>query len=111
MRNKRTAAQVFFFIFVRPFFPFVQWISVSSGMVPGVHTYDTLGRQPFVVGYLEESFDLAAIKKHLKTQGFFTNRVALSDEGQALSMRRLCATHPTHQFHLRIFDDGEVRGH
>ena len=39
------------------------------------------------------------------------NRVAYFDPGQVLSMRRLDQEKPDRQYHLRIFNDGEVRGH
>lgn len=106
MRNIRTAPQLLVRLFVRPFFPFFQWLVLSLGIVKAPDV-----RQPYSFGYLREGISTSDAKEHLRTQGFFMNRIAFNDPGQVLSMRRLCDKKPDWQYHIRIFEDGEICAH
>ncbi len=106
MKNIRTLAQLAFLIFVRPIFPLGQWLVFQLGIFKNPKE-----PQPFFLGYLKEGITVELARQHLLGQGFFMNRVAYFDPGQMLSMRRLDEELPDRQYHLRIFDNGEVRGH
>lgn len=68
------------------------------------------GRQRFHIGYLAPGKTLAELKHHLNTKwGFGNHFVAWGDDGQVLSWRKLVDFN--HQYHLRVFSDGEIRGH
>ena len=103
MKNIRTTRQFLVRIFIRPLFPFFQFIVVSFGV------YKCFPRSKFLLGKLRVPLEEA--KQHLKKQGFFSNRISLILQGQTLSMRKLDPEKPDWQYHIRIFCDGEVRGH
>jgi hypothetical protein len=105
-KNIRTLAKLAFRIFIRPVFPFGQWLVFQLGLA-----HNPTVREDFHLGYLKAGVTAETAREHLKTQGFFMNRVAYFDPGQLLSMRRLDNALPDRQYHLRIFDDGEVCGH
>ena len=67
------------------------------------------GRQEYVLGRLASRRTVKGFLKHLEGQGFGNHFVAWSDDGQIASLRRLDGFE--RQYHLRIFKDGEVRGH
>jgi len=68
------------------------------------------GRQKYHIGYLAPGKTLEELKEHLhKKWGFGNHFVAWGDEGQVLSWRKLIDFN--HQYHLRVFEDGEIRGH
>lgn len=89
---------------VYPIFPFVQKTLTKIGLL------HHQGRQPYHIGWLAPSTTLSDLKSHLKnTWGFGNHFVAWIDTDQVLSWRKL-ETFKT-QYHLRIFKDGEIRGH
>lgn len=112
-KNIRTFAQLAFRIFVRPIFPLGQWLVIRLGIVKGPKStgYSLRERQPFLLGVLKEGVTPESARKQLILRGFFMNRVAYTDPGQVLSMRRLDELESDMQYHLRVFVDGEVRGH
>ncbi|HWA32253.1 MAG TPA: hypothetical protein VG694_02285 [Candidatus Paceibacterota bacterium] len=68
------------------------------------------GRQRYHIGWLAPGRTLEELKSHLhKEWGFGNHFVAWEDEGQVLSWRKLPDFR--HQYHLRVFHDGEIRGH
>ena len=67
------------------------------------------GRQRYHLGWLAPGKTLEDLKAHLAKQGFGNHFVAWDDSGQILSWRRLDGF--DWQYHFRVFDDGEVRGH
>lgn len=68
------------------------------------------GRQPYHIGWLAPDKTLEQLEKHLYTKwGFGNHFVAWKDNGQVLSWRKL--TNFDYQYHLRVFKDGELRGH
>jgi hypothetical protein len=67
-------------------------------------------RQRYHFGWLASSKTIDGLKKHLSENwGFGNHFIAWVDEGQILSWRKLPDFH--HQYHLRVFEDGEIRGH
>lgn len=68
------------------------------------------GRQKFHIGWLAPGKTLEGLKRHLHSKwGFGNHFVAWGDDGQVLSWRKLSDFN--HQYHLRVFSDGEIRGH
>tara|TARA_B100000508_G_scaffold60333_1_gene47280 strand:+ start:321938 stop:322354 length:417 start_codon:yes stop_codon:yes gene_type:complete len=105
MKNIRTLPQLLVRIFIRPVFPFFQWLVVTLGIIKAPP------RQEFLLGKLRENLSFDEVHKLLRKEGFYTNRIAFIDPGQVLSMRRLDEEKPDWQYHIRIFEDGEIRGH
>ncbi|MEK7081108.1 MAG: hypothetical protein AAB902_01850, partial [Patescibacteria group bacterium] len=68
------------------------------------------GRQKYHVGWLAPGKTLEELKNHLHGEwGFGNHFIAWVDEDQVLSWRKL--TDFQDQYHLRVFSDGEIRGH
>jgi hypothetical protein len=86
----------------RPFL-YVRDILVAVGIV--WHR----GRQPVFLGTLKSPKSLDEFLAHLQSVGFGNHFIAWKDEGQIISLRLLDGFE--YQYHLRIFSDGEVRGH
>ena len=67
-------------------------------------------RQKYHIGWLAPGKTLEGLKLHLHSKwGFGNHFVAWTDTGQVLSWRKL--TDFQDQYHLRVFEDGEIRGH
>ncbi len=67
-------------------------------------------RQRFHLGWLAQGKTLEEMKHHLSTHyGFGNHFVAWEDPDQVLSWRKLVGFE--YQYHLRVFSDGEIRGH
>lgn len=80
--------------------------SVQKYFIP----FHEKGRQRYHIGYLAPGKTLEDLKKHLHEKwGFGNHFVAWPDEGQVLSWRKI--NDFNHQYHLRVFEDGEIRGH
>jgi hypothetical protein len=68
------------------------------------------GRQPYHLGWLAQGKTLEELEKHLHDEwGFGNHFVAWKDNGQVLSWRKLESFDD--QYHIRVFKDGEIRGH
>ncbi len=89
--------------FIYPIFPYVQktllWL----------HIIHHSKRQPWLIGNLKRGRSIPDFIKYLHAQGFWNHFVAWHDPDQIASLRHL--TDFREQYHLRIFKDGEVRGH
>lgn len=67
-------------------------------------------RQKYHIGWLAPGKTLEELKLHLHSKwGFGNHFVAWTDNEQVLSWRKL--TDFADQYHLRVFSDGEIRGH
>lgn len=67
-------------------------------------------RQHFHLGWLAPGKTLKELEDHLNSKWAFGNHfVAWEDSGQVLSWRKLVDF--DHQYHIRVFSDGEIRGH
>ena len=70
----------------------------------GIHS----GRQDFLIGKIDIE-QLPAIKKNLQTRGFEDCILSWKDTDEILNVRK--TEFQEFQYHLRIYDDGEVRAH
>jgi hypothetical protein len=86
-----------------PLHPFVRDICLTLGVVH--HS----GRQNFLVGKIASGQSLEDVVNFLLKQGYGNHFVAWKDDGELVSLRKLVGFE--RQYHLRIFDDGEIRGH
>ena len=67
-------------------------------------------KQKYHVGWMAPGKTLEELKRHLHEQwGFGNHFIAWTDDGQVLSWRKLADF--KNQYHLRVFADGEIRGH
>lgn len=66
-------------------------------------------RQEFVLGRFAEGKDLKEFLKYIERQGFGNHFIAWVDKDEVISLRRVDGFE--WQYHLRVFKDGEVRGH
>ncbi len=91
--------------FIYKFFPTAQKIFLKWHLI-----FHEKGRQRYHIGWLAPGKTLAGLKQHLHEKwGFGNHFVAWTDDNQVLSWRRL--VNFQEQYHLRIFSDGEIRGH
>ncbi len=90
--------------FYTPFHPLVRDASLAVGIVK--HS----GRQPFILGHIAPQYTIEEVVMHLvRKHGFGNHFIAWNDEGEAVSLRRVVGFR--YQYHVRIFTDGEIRGH
>jgi hypothetical protein len=67
-------------------------------------------RGDYLLGHLDaEKHTLADLNAHLISIGFERTKLAWKEPGEILSLRRVDGL--KYQWHIRVFDDGEVRGH
>ena len=91
--------------FIYGFFPLIQKFFLKYHIV---HHEDK--RQRYHIGWLAPGKTLEGLKLHLHSEwGFGNHFIAWTDKGQVLSWRKL--TDFQDQYHLRVFEDGEIRGH
>ena len=91
--------------FIYRFFPALQKALLKWHLV-----FHEKGRQRYHIGWLAKGKTLAELKRHLHSKwGFGNHFIAWGDEGQVLSWRKLADFKD--QYHLRVFSDGEIRGH
>ena len=62
-----------------------------------------------MLGTLHPRETVQSVTEFLVSQGFGNHFVALKDEGELVGLRY--TPDFEYQYHLRIFNDGEVRGH
>ncbi len=67
------------------------------------------GRQDFLIGIIAPHSNIEKVISHLVSRGYGNHFVAWEEDGQVASLR-LPNGH-THQYHIRIFADGEIRAH
>ncbi|MEK7607147.1 MAG: hypothetical protein AAB444_03070 [Patescibacteria group bacterium] len=91
----------------RVFYPVFRWqkFFLNSGIL----FWHTPIRQRFFLGWLAPGKTLEELRQHLSEQGFGNHFVAWLDKDQALSWRKLDGF--DYQYHLRVYTDGEIRGH
>ncbi|MEJ0001948.1 MAG: hypothetical protein WDN09_02090 [bacterium] len=99
----RTKQRIWRFIY--GFFPRIQRGLLKSGLI-----WHEKERQRYHLGWLAPGKTLEELKRHLNEKwGFGNHFIAWIDSGQVLSWRKLASF--KHQYHLRVFEDGEMRGH
>jgi hypothetical protein len=67
------------------------------------------GRQHYVLGVVAPGKHLDDLLKHLEGRGWGNNFIAWKDEDEVVGVRKLESFE--RQYHIRIFKNGEVRGH
>lgn len=95
-------ARYWFWRAYTPIHPYVRDLSTAT-VIP------YKGRQRFLIGKINPERSLQEFVAHLVAQGFANHFVAWKDTGELVSLRRPDGFR--HQYHVRIFADGEVRGH
>ncbi|MEN9560751.1 MAG: hypothetical protein RIQ56_24 [Candidatus Parcubacteria bacterium] len=88
-----------FWKWIYPIFPYLQY----------PFSFFHSGRQKFPLGWLAPGKSLEDLKARLTSQGFGNHFVAWEDDGQVLSWRKFDGFE--WQYHVRVFADGEIRGH
>jgi len=87
------------------FFPWLQ-----SHLLKWHIIWHRAGRQQYHVGWMAPGKTLQDLEKHLHDKwGFGNHFIAWPDQEQVLSWRKLETF--DYQYHLRVFSDGEIRGH
>ncbi len=92
-----------FWMAMRPLHPFLRDTLLRLGVIRHV------GRQDYVLGTIAPGRTLKDFLAHLYRFGFGNHFIAWVDEGELIGLRRLDGFE--RQYHLRVFADGEVRGH
>jgi hypothetical protein len=86
-----------------PLHPYFRDIALSVGLVSHV------GRQNYLVGKIAPGETLESIIECLVDAGYGNHFIAWKDDGELASLRKLVGFE--YQYHIRIFADGEIRGH
>jgi len=92
--------------FWRGVYPF--FADIRNGLL-ALHILHHEGRQNYLLGHLAQGRTVEDFLKYLATHQFGNHFVAWEDDGELIGLRRLDGFEG--QYHLRIFKDGEVRGH
>lgn len=86
-----------------PFHPHMRDLATFLGIVKHEK------RQDFLLGTLDSSRSVRDFISFLISQGWGNHFVAWKDSGELVSLRRTVGFH--YQYHLRVFQDGEIRCH
>lgn len=100
---RRSRLESFFWGIITPIFPYVRDTLLFLRIIK--HE----GRQRYILGNLAPGRTTKGLQEHLLQEGFHNHFLAWVDDDEVLSLRR-CEDRK-YQYHLRIFKDGEVRGH
>jgi hypothetical protein len=92
-----------FFSFYNPFHPFFRDVLLALRIIR--HK----GRQDFLLGKLKEEKSIDDFLSYLVERGFGNHFIAWVDDGEVASLRLVNGFE--YQYHIRVFRDGEVRGH
>ena len=86
-----------------PFHPIVRDFALSLGVVS--HS----GRQDYLIGKVVIGKPLEDLVHFLISKGYGNHFIAWRDDGELLSLRY--SVDFKYQYHIRIFEDGEIRAH
>jgi hypothetical protein len=93
-----------------PVHPLVRTVAVRAGLSSEYFVRsERTGRQPFLIGHIAPGASVEDFVEHLVSQGFGNHFIAWLDQGEVASLRLV--ENFVYQYHVRIFEDGEVRGH
>mgnify|MGYP001608920901 CR=1 FL=1 len=95
-----------FWFVVTPIFPYLRDAAEFLGIVR--HSFEN-GRQPFVIGNLAPNKSAEEFKDYLVSRGFGNHFIAWIDKDEVFGLRY--RENYEFQYHIRFFDDGEIRGH
>jgi len=87
-----------------PIWPYMRDFLTATNLI-----WHEKGRQRYYLGWLKPGVTPGEFKMHMKTKGFGNHFIAWIDENEEFSVRRLDGK--SHQYHLRLFKDGNIRGH
>ena len=90
-------------IIIVPLHPYGKEVLLRMGIIK--HS----GRQKFLLGKIAPGETIESVSMRLVEHGYGNHFVAWDDDGQVVSLRNTPSF--THQYHVRIFHDGEVRAH
>lgn len=93
----------YFWYYYTPYHPYVRDGALKLSIVR------TRGRQPYLLGKIASHLSVEDFVSELVKRGFAYHRVAWEDEGEVVSLRYV--ENFVYQYHVRVFLDGEVRGH
>ncbi len=96
-------AKYFFWRLYTPCHPLVRDAALALGLA------HHKGRQDFLIGTVAPGHTIQDFISYCIERGYGNHFVAWRDEGQAASLRFVESF--VYQYHLRVFEDGEVRGH
>jgi hypothetical protein len=102
-RNLRDSAKYALWRLYTPYHPLVRNAALKLGVVKHA------GRQNYPLGHITPGKTVKDLVDHLLTQGYANHFVAWKDDGELVSLRKV--ENFTYQYHIRIFKDGEIRGH
>lgn len=85
------------------FYPYIRDLSLFFRLTK--HS----GRQKYHIGFLKKGIEVGEFRDFLIKNGFEKDIIAWIDDDEVLSMRKLSGK--LWQYHLRLFSDGELRGH
>jgi hypothetical protein len=91
---------------VKPIYPFFRNLAIKLRLVKVPD-----GRQHFHIGYLKSDVDHKKLALHLEKYDFKHQWMAFIDPDEVLGMRKLHDHDYRFQYHVRVFADGEIRGH
>lgn len=106
MLDAKTLPQ-FIWLLLKPVFPALRNIFVRAGLITPL----TMGRHRFPLGFLKSNFSPREFRTLMRERGFFLQPMAFTDPEQILSLRRLDPENFNFQYHVRLYKDGEIRGH
>jgi hypothetical protein len=66
-------------------------------------------RQDFLIGSFNAELKVSDLETHLISQEYHLGVLSWKDPGEILNLRKLDGK--LYQYHIRVFDDGEVRAH
>jgi len=92
-----------------PIHPYLRDLSKKLGLVNFDQFVDGKGRQRFLLGLIHPEKKAEHLIEYLTSNGYGNNVVAWQDSGEIASLRLPDGFR--FQYHIRIFNDGEVRGH
>jgi hypothetical protein len=89
--------------FYTPFHPFIRDMLISIGLAK--HE----GRQNYLIGFIAPNQTFEGIVSYLVEKGYGNHFIAWKDQGELVGLRYV--EDFARQYHIRIFEDGEIRGH
>lgn len=92
--------------FWRVYTPYHSYVRDS---ITAIAPMRTRKRQPYLLGHIAPRTSVEKFVAHLVKQSYAYHRVAWLDDGEVVSLRRV--EDFIFQYHIRIFEDGEVRAH
>ena len=99
----------FFWRLATPIHPLVRNVTARLGLINFDQFLDKKGRQKYFIGTVHPDHSIETLVQYLLGIGYGHNEVAWEDNGEVASLRLTDGFR--FQYHIRIFDDGEVRGH